>query len=111
MKNGFVVVLACMLGAVHAQSVDDVPDAIAKERAVLSAKRSAILAEFEARSQECWQKFAVNHCIIQARRMRRADIEPIRQAELLLNEQERQWRTQQRNERLQNKQTESQAKP
>jgi hypothetical protein len=36
---------------------------------------------------------------------------PIRQAELALNEQERQWRTQQRNERLQNKQTEGAAKP
>ncbi len=111
MKNWFAAGLMCVLGVVHAQDLDDVPDAIAKERAVFSAKRSAILAEFEARSQECWQKFAVNHCIIQARRMRRADIEPIRQAELLLNEQERQWRTQQRNERLQNKQTESQVKP
>lgn len=111
MKNWFAAGLMCVLGAVHAQDLDNVPDAIAKERAVLSAKRSAILAEFEARSQECWQKFAVNNCIIQARRMRRADIEPIRQAELLLNEQERQWRTQQRNERLQNKQVESQAKP
>lgn len=111
MKNWFAAGLMCVLGAVHSQDLDDVPDVIAKERAVLSAKRSAILAEFETRSQDCWQKFAVNNCIIQARRMRRADIEPIRQAELLLNEQERQWRTQQRNERLQNKQVESQAKP
>lgn len=111
MKNWILCLLSFCLCAAHAQATDDVPDAIAKERAVLSAKRSAVLAEFEARSQECWQKFAVNNCIIQARRMRRADIEPIRQAELLLNEQERQWRTQQRNERVQNKQAEGVAKP
>lgn len=111
MKSWFVCLLSCWLSAVSAQAIDDVPAAIAKEREVLSAKRSAILAEFEARSQVCWQKFAVNDCLIQARRVRRADLAPIRQAELALNVQERQWRTQQRNERLQNKQTEGAAKP
>jgi hypothetical protein len=53
----------------------------------------------------------VNNCITAARRIRRADIEPIRQAELALNEQERQWRTAQRDERLKNKQIESPVKP
>ncbi|MGV0960860.1 MAG: hypothetical protein ACOYB1_13605 [Limnohabitans sp.] len=111
MKTWFFCLLACLISPAHAQATDDVPDAIAKERLVLSAKRSAVLAEFETRSQACWQKFAVNTCLMQARRIRRADMEPIRQAELALNEQERQWRTQQRNERLQNKQGEGAAKP
>ena len=111
MKTWFVLLLSGVLTMVNAQAADDVPEAITKERAILSTKRSAIMAEFELRSQECWQRFAVNDCLIKARRVRRADLEPIRQAELALNEQERQWRTQQRNERLQNKQAESVVKP
>ena len=111
MKTWFFGLLTCLSLLAHAQATNDVPDAIAKERAVLSARRDAVLAEFETRSQVCWQKFAVNHCLMQARRIRRADMQPIRQAELALNEQERQWRTQQRNERLQNKQGEGAAKP
>ena len=111
MKTWLVCLLSCLLSAAHAQAMDDVPDAMAKERTQLSAQRRAILAEFEARSQVCWQTFAVNDCIAKARRVRRADLAPIRQAELALNEQERLWRTQQRNERVQNKQAEGVAKP
>jgi hypothetical protein len=111
MKNWFFCLMISVLSVAHAQAPDSVPDAIAKERAALSVRRDTILAEFETRSQECWQKFAVNNCIDKARRVRRTEIEPIRQAELALNEQERQWRTQQRNERLQQKQGEGAVKP
>jgi hypothetical protein len=111
MKIALVFLGACMLTAVQAQTAEGVPEAIAKERAVLLARRHAIVAEFEQRSQACWQRFAVNDCISQARRVRRADLVPIRQAELALNEQERQWRTQQRNERVLGKQEESAVKP
>ena len=111
MKIALVFLGACMLTAVQAQTAEGVPEAIAKERAVLLERRHAIVAEFEQRSQACWQRFAVNDCISQARRVRRADLAPIRQAELALNEQERQWRTQQRNERVQGKQEESAVKP
>lgn len=111
MKRWLFFLLTCAFTLAHAQGSDEVPETIAKERATLSAKRSAIVAEFELRSQQCWQRFAVNDCISKARRIRRVELEPIRQAELMLNEQERQWRTQQRNERVQNKQVESAVKP
>ncbi len=94
-----------------AQTADDVSARIDQERAVLAAQRQVILDAFEERSRACWQKFMVNHCIIEARRIRRADMAPVREAELALNEQERQWRTQQRTERLQNKQGEGAGKP
>ena len=103
--------LLCWSAAAGAQTADDVPARIDKARAELSAQRQVILETFEERSRACWQKFMVNNCIVAARRVRRADIEPIRQAELALNEQERQWRTEQREERLKNKQSESADKP
>ena len=103
--------LLCWSAAAAAQTADDVPARIDKARAELSAQRQVILEAFEERSRACWQKFMVNNCIVAARRVRRADIEPIRQAELALNEQERQWRTEQREERLKNKQSESADKP
>jgi hypothetical protein len=110
MKKRFLVLL-CASTCALAQTADDTAAVIAKEREVLAAQRQRVLDAFEARSQDCWQKFAVNNCISQARRIRRADLEPIRQAELALNERERQWRTQQRNERVQNKQGEGAVKP
>lgn len=110
MKKG-IFLLMCWAAAAGAEAPQDVPARIDQERAVLSAQRQVILDAFEERSRACWQKFMVNNCIIAARRIRRTDIEPIRQAELALNEQERQWRTQQRNERLQNKQGEGALKP
>jgi hypothetical protein len=111
MKSRLLALIACLLTSVHAQTPDEVPQAIEKERALLAEKRSAVLTDFEARSQACWQRFAVNDCISQARRIRRTEMQPLRQAELLLNEQERQWRTQQRNERVQNKLDESARQP
>jgi hypothetical protein len=111
MKKRHVVLFLSLMASASAQTAEDVPQSIVKERAALSFKRSAILAEFEARSQDCWQRFAVNDCLSHARRLRRADLEPIRQAELQLNEQERQWRTLQRDERLQSKPLEGAVKP
>ena len=110
MKKGMCLLL-CWVAAAGAQTPDDVPAKIDQARAELSAQRQVILEAFEERSRVCYQKFMVNNCIIEARRKRRADIEPIRQAELALNEQERQWRTAQRDERLKNKQIESPVKP
>jgi hypothetical protein len=107
----FFLLLWCTSVCAFAQSADDTSARIAKEREVLAGQRQRVLDSFEEQSKVCWQKFAVNNCLIEARRMRRAGLEPIRQAELALNEQERRWRTQQRDERLQNKQTESTTKP
>lgn len=111
MRTCLLGLIACLLTSVQAQTPDDVPQAIEKERAQLADRRNAIMADFETRSQACWQRFAVNDCISQARRIRRAELQPVRQAELLLNEQERQWRTEQRNERVQNKLDQGALKP
>lgn len=81
------------------------PERMARERQALAAQKAAILQVEAAQQVLCWQKFAVNACLIEARRARRQDLEPLRQQELALNAQERLWRTEQREQRLQGKQS------
>lgn len=77
---------------------------LALERQALANQRAAIMQAEEAQQALCWQKFAVNACLMAARRARRQNLEPVRQQELALNAQERRWRTAQRAQRLQDKQ-------
>ena len=90
---------------------DDLPEAITRQRQALAQQRNAI-GQAEAQQQVvCWQKFAVNACLSEARRARRQALEPLRQQELALNAQERLWRTEQRERRLQNKQSDARDTP
>lgn len=89
----------------------DLPEAITRQLLALAAQRSAIAQAEAAQQAVCWQKFAVNACLSEARRARRQALEPLRQQELALNAQERLWRTEQRERRLQGKQTEGRDTP
>ena len=93
------------------QASNPLPVALAQQQQALSAQREAILALDAQQRVACWQKFAVNACLSEARRARRQALEPIRQQELLLNAQERAWRTAEREQRLQDKQTDPKDKP
>lgn len=95
----------------EAQEMDAVPAALAQQRQGLRAQREAILTTYAQQQVACWQKFAVNACLSEARRTRRQALEPIRQQELVLNAQERAWRTAEREERLQGKQPAPKDKP
>ena len=95
--------LALQAAAQTMPSTDDVPARIAAERAQLQAQRDAIELEHEALRRECWQRFAVNDCLRVLRRQRHAALDPLRAQELVLNAQEREWRTAQREERLREK--------
>jgi len=111
------VLAACMallwlqVGAQSPESRDGVQEVIAAQRAALDARRSQIMATYETRARACWQQFAVNACLFDARRARRAAIEPIQQEELRFNAQERDWRTEQRILRLEGKQAPGSATP
>ena len=87
------------------------PEAITRQRQALAAQRSVIGQAEEAQQAVCWQKFAVNACLSEARRARRQALEPLRQQELALNAQERLWRTEQRDKRLQGKQIDTRETP
>lgn len=95
----------------EAQLGATVPERIAAQRESLKAQRAQITASYEAQARACWQVFAVNACLSDARRARRAAIEPIQQEELRLNAQERAWRTEQRNLRLEGKQAPEVSRP
>mgnify|MGYP000087593416 FL=1 len=89
----------------------DVPQAIDSQRQRLKSQREVVLAAYQKQQEACWQKFAVNACLTDARRARRQAIDPLRQQELALNAQERLWRTEQRQLRLQGKQPASKDTP
>jgi hypothetical protein len=102
---------ALQSGTQAAPKSDELPEAITRQRQALAAQRSAI-GQAEAQQQVvCWQKFAVNACLSEARRARRQALEPLRQQELALNAQERLWRTEQRERRLQGKQADTRETP
>ena len=94
-----------------APDADSLPEAITRQRQALAAQRSAIEQTETAQQLVCWQKFAVNACLSEARRARRQALEPLRQQELALNAQERLWRTEQRERRLQGKQADTRETP
>jgi hypothetical protein len=98
-------------GAQPAPKPDELPEAITRQRLALAAQRSVIGQAEEAQQAVCWQKFAVNACLSDARRARRQALEPLRQQELALNAQERLWRTEQRERRLQGKQADTRETP
>jgi small-conductance mechanosensitive channel len=99
--KGLILLFAC--AGAWAQPADDVPGEIRQQRERLSQERSQINQAHELQAKACWQKFAVNDCLAAVRKSKRAQLDPIHQQELQLNAQERAWRTQQREERLQNK--------
>ncbi len=92
-------------------SSEEVPARIAQERERLQLERAAIEQSHADRVRECWQRFVVNACLQEARRSRHAALAPLRAQELELNAQERAWRSQQRDERLQEKQRSQERQP
>ena len=100
----------CISG-VSAQSQSALPAHIVSGREELTRQRQAVMVAHEQQARDCWQKFAVNACLSDARKVRRQALEPIRQGELRLNVDERQWRTEQREIRLEGKQTDVQGQP
>jgi hypothetical protein len=99
------------LSAVDSLDGLQVPEFIAQQRQSLAMQRDAVLRADTKLQADCWQKFAVNACLIEARRVRRQALDPLTQRELVLNEQERLWKTEQREKRLQGKQFDNRDKP
>ena len=105
MKRCALAALAALsISGLGAQSLVGEPEFIRVQREELASQRAEVMAVYQEQAKACWQKFAVNACLSEARKTRRAALEPLRQEDLQLNAQERQWRTEQRDLRLQGKQ-------
>lgn len=99
------------VGAQLAAELPDPSARIAAEREQLQAERDAAERLHDERQRACWQRFVVNPCLQQVRRDRHAALDPLRARELLLNEQERAWRSAQREQRLREKDERGAAPP
>lgn len=107
MKKGFLSIFFISTSTwLGAQSLVAQPDFIRVQREEIARQRAEVLASYQQDAKACWQKFAVNACLSEARKNRHVALEPLRQLDLKLNEQEREWRTEQRNLRLEGKQPE-----
>jgi hypothetical protein len=104
----FLVLSSTLLSA---QSLVGEPEFIRVQREAIAQDRQVVLSAYELAAKACWQKFAVNACLSEARKARRAALEPLRQQDLVLNTQERLWRTEQRDLRLQGKQPDEPSQP
>lgn len=87
---------------------DSQPEALAPwlqaERSRIDVARQQAEQRFAAAEKACWQRFAVNACLRQARSERRAVIDRLRQQELALNEVERRRSSAERLRQLDDKQ-------
>lgn len=62
------------------------------ERSRLAAERAAIEARYEKERAACYQKFAVEDCLLDSRRRRRTETDHIKRQETAINDIERQRR-------------------
>lgn len=89
--SGLVLCLAC-LPAAWAQpvSTDEAEAAKAQaERTRIAAERGRAEAAYSARARQCYQQFAVNDCLQQARAERRNVLSDLHRQEVLLNDADR----------------------
>lgn len=84
--------------AAQSQQADE-----AAERARIASERTRIEAEFEQANKACYQKFAVNDCIADARAKRRELLADLRRQELVLNDADRRRRSAERLEEIEKK--------
>ena len=73
------------------------------QRARIVSERGAATRHFEEAEKACWQRFAVNDCLRQARTERRAVLDRLRQQELAVNDLDRRRRADERLRQLERK--------
>jgi hypothetical protein len=96
-------VLGVLCADAHAGPFDADRARIAKAR----AQADVVLAQTEA---QCMQRFAVNSCLDEARRLHRETVEPLRQESMILDERERKQRAADRLDQLRVKSLAAQAR-
>lgn len=78
--------------AAHAAELEQRAQARDRERAEIEQARQTIEARRKEAETACWQRFAVENCLRDARQTAREQELPLRQRELELKQQERQER-------------------
>ena len=81
------------------------------ERAEIAIKREIIEQQLMEKEKLCYQKFAVEGCLADARAQARKLDEPLRELELKINEAERKYKAQERLKTIEEKKAEKEAVP
>lgn len=95
MKSGlFLVTLTLLVTAVHAQddAIRNLQMREAEQRAWISDSRASYDTQFKAQEVACYQRFAVNDCLIDSRRTQREVMADLRRQEILINDAQRKRR-------------------
>ncbi len=79
--------------------------AIEAQRQVLAQDKKIIFDQFQTASKLCWQKFAVNDCLANARREKYQQLAPLDAREIELNTRQRELKEFERQQRLSDKAT------
>lgn len=95
--------LAVLAGPVAAQEPSTQADKDAVEKSRIDADRKAVEARYDQDRAACYQKFAVQDCLNDARRKRRAQVEDLNRQEAVINDAERKRRGAAQLDRLEQK--------
>lgn len=106
MKSPFAILLWLLAGSALAQAETTAPEALqARERTRIQAERVLAQSRFDDAAAECYQRFAVNDCLRDARDTRRDVLADLRRQDLSLNSEEARRKAADRLTRLEKKST------
>lgn len=95
MKSRIIIVSLLLLSAgLYAQQDDtrNLQLREAEQREWIARTRSAYDAQFKAQEIACYQRFAVNDCLLESRRAQREVMGDLRRQEILINDAQRKRR-------------------
>ncbi len=95
MKPGlFLITLTLLVTDLHAQddAIRNLQMRETEQRAWISDRRATYDAQFKAQEVQCYQRFAVNDCLIDSRRTQREVMADLRRQEVLINDAQRKRR-------------------
>ncbi len=76
---------------------------IEAQRVVLAEEKKKVFDQFQVNAKACWQKFAVNDCLSNARQQKYQSLRPLDQREIELNTRQRALKENERRQRLTDK--------
>lgn len=106
------IVCLLLLGAsclAQAQVAPGQADAVRQARERIATDRARIAEVLAAQERGCYQRFAVNDCLREARRQQREALAVLRREEIALNAEERRRREAERAQRLKAREAETPA--
>jgi uncharacterized protein YecT (DUF1311 family) len=95
MKSGLILAAAIALATTaHAQddAIRNLQLREAEQRAWIAATRASYQEQFDAQEIACYQRFAVNDCLLDSRRTQREVLADLRRQEVLINDTQRKRR-------------------